>query len=251
MKIVSWNCKNEYYKKICFDENKEKLITKENDDAEIFIIQECTYSDCIRLKENYQYVTWYGDGKDSILGIGAFSKKYELSLAPEYNPDCKFRYVIPYYFYKDNNKIYLFLVWAKTSLYCITNTNKRIPDKHCNLEYVQNVLEAMQHYNNLLNDKIIIIGDFNSGITLDNERIKHDELVKYLEKNNIVNCSLKDKLEKAPTYFHIDKYKNEIPFTDDYCFVSKNIKIESFTIGKKEIYHEYSDHLPIIVNLKI
>jgi hypothetical protein len=251
MKLINWNCKNDYYKRICFDENKENLITKENDDADIFIIEECTYADCIRLQENYKYVTWFGDGKDSILGIGTFSQKYKLTLSPEFTIDCKFRYIIPYYFYENSKRINIFLVWAKTALYCQSNNYKKIYDKQYKFQYVDNVCESMKFYENLLEDNVIIIGDFNSGINQDNENKKHDFLVNFLKSNNIRNCSIDFNMEKSPTFFQVDKYGNKKYYTDDYCFASNNIEVEYFNIGNKEIYGEYSDHFPIIIVLNI
>jgi exonuclease III len=251
MKIISWNCKNDYYKRICFDESKENIIVNENDDADIFIIEECTYGDCIRLKEKYKYVTWFGDGKDSILGVGTFSKKYELKIASDFNIDNKFRYIIPYYFYEKSEKINIFLVWAKTVLYYQLNGNKRINDKDCRFEYVENVYESLIFYKDLLKENVIIIGDFNSGITQNNINEKHNKLVEYLLQYKIENCSLGFDMEKSPTFFQMDKHGKKNSYTDDYCFVSDNIGVEDFSIGKKEIFGIYSDHLPIILKLRI
>jgi hypothetical protein len=251
MRIINWNCKYDYYKRISFDENKENIITNENEKNDLYIIEECTYSDCIRLKEKYKYVTWFGDGKDSILGIGTFSQKYELLLIPEFNIENNFRYIIPYYFYENSIKVNIFLVWAKTVLFYQTNDNKKIYDKYYSLEYVNNVLESMKYYKNILNENVVIIGDFNSGITENNINEKHDKLTEYLLQYKINNCSLKYKMEKSPTFFQIDKYGKENAYTDDYCFVSDTIGINNFSIGKKEIYNKYSDHLPIILELKI
>jgi exonuclease III len=248
MKITNWNCKYDYYNKVSFNENKEKFITCENEDTDLFVIEECTYADCIRLKEKYKFVTWFGDGKDSILGIGTFSQKYDLKIASEFNFENKFRYIAPYVFYEKSKKINIFLIWAKTRLYYQSKDNKRIYDKNYKFEYVENVYEAMIYYKNLLTDNTIIIGDFNSGITPNNINKKHDELVEYLKQNNIKNCSLYFNLEKSPTFFQIDKHGKENMYTDDYCFVSDNIKVEKYIIGEKG---KYSDHFPITLELNI
>jgi exonuclease III len=251
MKIVNWNCKNDYYKRTCFDENKENIIKNENMDTDLFIIEECTYADCIRLKKKYEFVTWFGDGKDSILGIGTFSQKHDLKLSPEFITDNKLRYIIPYYFYKNSIKVNIFLVWAKTTLYYQSNDDKKIYDEDCCFEYVENVYESMIFYKNILKGSVILIGDFNSGITQTNTNKNHDYLVEYLSQYKIKNCSLKFNQEKSPTFFQMDKHGKENFYTDDYCFVSNNIEVENFSIGKKEIYGKYSDHLPIILEINI
>jgi exonuclease III len=244
MKITNWNCK------VSFDENKEKFITSENEDTDLFVIEECTYADCIRLKEKYKFVTWFGDGKDSMLGIGTFSQKYDLKIASEFNFENKFRYIVPYVFYEKSKKINIFLIWAKKTLYYLTKDNKRIYDKKYKLEYVENVYEAMIYYKNLLTDSTVIIGDFNSGITPNNINKKHDELVSYLKQNNIRNSSLDFNLEKSPTFFQI-KHGKENMYTNDYCFVSDNINVGKYIIGEKEKYKKYSDHFPITLELDI
>lgn len=225
--LVSWNCS---YEKGGFDKNKFDYITQKYK-PHILIVQECKYSECIQLKSLFQNFTWYGDGKDSNLGIGIFSKEHKFELIKEYRYNTNFRYVIPYSFNLGNAETILFAVWTKNSI-----------DKFHKLAYLDNIIGAIEFYNNILNKNIIMIGDFNSADKPG--RKAHFDLESKLSKYNITNRISKD-LETEPTFYMYFDENNS--FTDDYCFASETVKIKNIEIG--ELCLEYSDQRPLIVTL--
>jgi exonuclease III len=232
MTIVSWNCS---CRKGGFNRDKFEYIVKEYN-PNILIIQECKYSECIQVKPGFSNFTWYGDGKDSSLGIGIFSNDYEFKLIPEFRYDVNFRYVVPYSFsLKNKMEIILFAVWAKELI--------KKDDIH-NLSYIYNIHAAIDYYKNIMYQNIMLIGDFNSGDTHKERKEKHLELILKLSKYNIHNRISKDK-ETQPTFFQ--NFNPNYPYTDDYCFTSDNIKINNVEIGEARL--DYSDHCPLIITL--
>jgi hypothetical protein len=78
--LVSWNCS---FEKGGFSNYKFDYITQEYN-PHILIIQECKYTECIQINSSFPNFTWYGDGKDSQLEIGIFSKEHKFELINEY-----------------------------------------------------------------------------------------------------------------------------------------------------------------------
>jgi exonuclease III len=228
--LVSWNCS---WERGGFSNEKFIYITKKYN-PHILIIQECKYNECIQADLIFQYSTWYGDGKDSRLGIGIFSKEQNIKLADEFKYDKEFRYVIPYSLKLSGVEVTLFAVWTKNY----------IDKKFHNLSYTQNIPKAIEYYKDLLKKNSILIGDFNSADKPDIERKEHKDLIDKFLIYNIHNRISKD-LETKPTFYMNFDEKN--PFTNDYCFASENVKITNVEIG--EYKSEYSDHCPLIVSL--
>jgi exonuclease III len=198
-------------------------------------VQECKYYECVQVNSEFSNFTWYGDGKDSKLGIGIFSNDYKFKLIPEFRYDVNFRYIVPYsFFLKNNMEIILFAIWTKNSL---------DKDFH-NLPYIYNIYEAIDYYKNIMNKNIILIGDFNSADKHNERKKEHLELVSKLLTYNIHNCISKDN-ETQPTFFL--NFDTNFPYTDDYCFASDTIKIDNAKIGDSCL--NYSDHCPLIVTL--
>jgi exonuclease III len=231
MTIVSWNCS---WGKGGFNSDKFEYI-KGKYNPNILIIQECKYFECIQVKPEFSNFTWYGDGKDSSLGIGIFSNDYEFKLISEFRYDVNFRYVVPYSFsLKNKMEIILFAVWAKNAL-----------DKDFHkFPYIYNIHEAIDYYKNIMDKNVMLIGDFNSADTPSKRNEKHLELVSKLSKYNIRNRISKDK-ETQPTFFM--NFVPDSPYTNDYCFASDNIKINNVEIGDACL--DYSDHCPLIITL--
>ena len=226
--LISWNCS---FEKGGFSNNKFDYITQKYN-PQILIIQECKYTECIQVKSSFTNFTWYGDGKDSQLGIGIFSNEYKFELINEYKYNTNFRYVIPYSFKINNTEIILFAVWTKNYI-----------DKFHKFAYVENINEAITYYKDILKKNIIMIGDFNIADKPD-ERKRYIDLKQKLNEYNISNRISND-LETKPTfYMHFQKDNS---FTNDYCFASKTINISKVEVGEHCL--EYSDHCPLIVTL--
>jgi exonuclease III len=232
MKITSWNC---HYG---FTEKENVMIGEISPD--VLIIQECHYHDCIALRKCYKNIAWYGDGKDSVLGIGVFSNKYTIELSSKHFYDSDFRYIVPYILKGNSENYTLFSVWTKKSMTDDT--------KHC-LSYIENIHAAIDYYKEILGKSSIIIGDFNSNQKWDNDYKKennHSALVEKLKKFKMNDCA--ENYEKKDTYYYIYKGK-AYSVIDDYCFVSEDIIVKDFEIGDPEKYLEYSDHCPITITI--
>jgi hypothetical protein len=228
MIITSWNC---HY---CF--TKKNVIIGETSP----IIQECHYHDCIALRECYKNIAWYGDGKDSILGIGVFSNKYTVELLSKHYYDLDFRYVVPYTLKGNSEEYTLLAVWTKNG---ITDDTK-----HC-LSYVENIHAAIDCYKDILGKSSIIIGDFNSNQKWDNDykvENNYSVLVEKLRKIKMIDCA--EGYGKKNTYYYIYNEK-AYSVIDDYCFVSEDIIVKNFEVGDQEKYLEYSDYCPITVTM--
>jgi exonuclease III len=225
LKIVSWNC--------CyiggFNPDKVKKISELN--ADILIIQECTYFECVGLNSQLGPFTWYGDGKDSMLGIGIFSKKYTLKLSDKFSYSNNFRYVIPYLVTGEGKEFTLIAVWTKAA----------IAKEIHNLSYDENVIEAIEHYK--IEKQSIVIGDYNT--------FAHDANTGY---RSLVNCARGSEASKDTFCSQNGDFG-----IDDFCFASPdiaekvNVKVyqnshdEWKGEGKKKYWQTLSDHCPIIV----
>src|SRR3989338_2615674 len=137
MRIVSWNCKMAY-------RNKEEYMIKYSPD--IAIIPECDSID-----EQTNKRMWFGENKKKGLGIFSYSN-YEFEMSQKYNPS--FRYVIPIKVTGQINFTIL-AVWAM---------NEPINVKQ---RYIGQVFSAIKYYKELLDQPIIIIGDFNWNVIWD------------------------------------------------------------------------------------
>jgi len=239
MKLVSWNCK-------CgFTGKKVEFIKKYN--ADLYIIQEC----CEKDFENNTFInkTFFCDTIDSKYGVGLFSDKYDFQILPEHN--VKFRYIIPYRIFNEDSNFVLFSVWTKE--YDI-NKNK--------IEYTEQTWNAInfENYQKYLNGSIILVGDFNSNNFWDKNYIadkvhSHNNIIDKLKEYSIEsayhksnNCKNGD--ENDPTLLwqmNIDK-----KYHIDYCFISKDFKINNINIGSLDEWNEnkLSDHCPLIIEIE-
>jgi exonuclease III len=259
MKIVSWNCRQGY------DKGKPEIIKKY--DADILVVPECREIDMDKSGYDKAHRDWYGDhkeakdisgniNKEKDLGIGIFWKDgITVTQLPEWkNSLCEnndFRYLVPYRVEGNFEPFILIAVWTKNIIKVDMN------DK---LSYVQKAHAAIDHYKNmgLLNDRVVLIGDFNSNIIWDDlyKDQSHSALVKKLKTEKIIDCSSTDAEKNHATYHYYTK-NGEKQVVDDYCFASE-IMVETlkFSIPSSEewIPNENgvkswngSDHCPIIV----
>jgi len=211
---------------------------------DILIVPECEHPDKLKFNTDTPKPTdilWFGMNRNK--GIGIFSyTKFKFKLLNTHNPDL--RMIIPIGVTGGKYDFTLYAIWAN---------NPEDPDG----QYIEQVWKAIQHYDQDLNDKTILIGDFNSNSIWDRKHREsnHSNVVKFLESKDIFSSyhlfhkQIQGK-EKHPTlymYRHQDK-----PYHIDYCFVSKNIakKIKSVEIGDFDIWRKHSDHVPVIVTFK-
>jgi exonuclease III len=256
MKIVSWNC---HYG---FDGNKPEIVKKF--DADILVIPECREIDMEVQGYDKNHRDWYGDGKEAEglpenirkerdLGIGVFWKdSITVEQLPVWKNDLRhnsdFRYLVPYKIGGSFSPFILITVWTKNK------TDASDP-----LDYVQKAHAAVDHYKSigLLDERVIIIGDFNSNIKWDSHYRKdwnHSALVKKLKEIRIQECVLPLVKDKYHTYCYNNRGKDYL-VVDDYCFASNEIaSAAKFSVpadGWVANRWHGSDHCPICVEFDI
>jgi exonuclease III len=220
---------------------KAKSILKFKPD--ILIIPECEHPDKLKFTGRISRPTdilWFGSNQHKGLGIFSYSD-YKFKLLDEYNPD--FKLVIPISVYNTCGTITLYAIWAN-------NPSDREG------RYVTQVWKAINYYDSLLtNEKIILIGDFNSNTIWDRPRRQgnHSTVVTFLENKGIYSTyhrqfNIQQGREEHPT-FYLYKQKQK-PYHIDYCFASQDLieKLQSVEIGSFKAWRKYSDHVPVIVS---
>lgn len=239
MKIVSWNC---HYG---LTETKFRNLIQVEDgkfaDADVYAFQEVQENDFISFPDyhnaqNYKYRHWYGDHQEfgncheareweGDLGIAIISKlrfkRFDQGLM-------RFRYVVPYVFFDEANKekFILIHVWTKSK-----------PDG-----YFEPVYKALEFYKQLFPSlPIIMLGDFNFGVTFDDSFIKKFESRLSKEIDGIKIAHLVGKEQRS---FYYPQYPEKKYFND--CIFVKDSKVQ-FEIGDSKLWiPEISDHCPII-----
>jgi len=237
MKIIHWNCQGAFRKK-----NAEILKYK----PDIIIITECENPSRLKFGKLFpapEDYFWYGDNVNK--GVGFFfynGVRYRIN--KDFNS--KFRFIIPLVIEYKNLKFNLFGIWA------MGDSKKRTE------RYVGQIWQAVNHYENQLKEPSILIGDFNSNQIWDQKKRigNHTDVVNKLLEYDIhslyhLQMSIQHGQELDPTFF---LYRNVAkPYHLDYCFCSNSFlaKGYNFTIGDVEKWIEFSDHLPIFIDLNV
>jgi exonuclease III len=248
MKIISWNCCYDFNTRNGFTNEKYEKIKGYNPD--VLIIYECTKNEFDKIKREWDYRNWYCDDivEDSNIGVAIFSKKYRIEFTQHFNRN--FRYIIPYKIIGYKYDIILFAIWTKKEPY-----------------YYKNIFLAVDShdYDFLLNQNVIFVGDFNTGLIENfykeyNDKQKSHNIIykKLLEKLNMLeNCTIGTKYQYGITYSH----NNTEFYLNDFCFVSEKIKRDItieipnendywIKMDNKYYWNSLSDHCPIVMELK-
>lgn len=233
MKIISWNCNMAFRNKI------QPII---NQTPDLLIVQECEYYEKYSSLKSRDKI-WIGDNKNKGLGVFSFSD-FNFQIHNSYNPG--FKYILPIEV-TGKIKFNLFAIWAMN--------DKKNPQNR----YIAQVWLALNYYKDLLKQTSIIVGDFNSNVIWDNEKLfrvaNHSKVVNFLEENYIYSTyhnffKEKQGIESKPTLY---MYRNENKsYHIDYCFVSQDLidKLEYVNIGSYNDWAALSDHVPLEVSFK-
>lgn len=230
MKIVTWNCNWKF---------REKFKSIAEEDADIYIIQECEDPSQANNEEYLEFAGdnyfWRGNYKDK--GLGIFAKEeIKLEKISDLNDD--FDHFIAL---RVNDSFNLLGVWAMP-------------------KYVEMIHDYFDANKELFDENLIMCGDFNSNVIWDKDHKAKDadgnaknqtNLVLKLEKSDLVSAyhHLKDERqgeESQATFFmyrHLDK-----PFHIDHVFAAAG-KVKKLEIGDAEKWIALSDHLPIIFEI--
>lgn len=227
--IATWNCNMAFRK-------KSHLIIHCRYD--FLIVQECETLDKINLVKKAKSSLWIGDNQNKGLAVFSFSD-FTLKLNPLYNN--AYRYVIPIDVYLEEEKQFTFFaVWA---MYNPINREQR---------YIGQIVYAMREYQSLLDEKTIIIGDFNWNKIWDARKKKSNlaDLLAIIDARNIkslyhLHFDEDFGCEKQSTLF-LQKSLLK-PYHIDYCFAGSywHKKLKDVRIGKPDEWLSNSDHMPL------
>lgn len=234
MKIVNWNCAGAFRKKI------EKI---QSFNADVYIIQESEHPNKFLKESNlkdYHYF-WKGDNENK--GIAVYYKPNiiinEIVVNETYR-DRQLKWFLPL---RINNEFDLIAVWTHKA-------------ESVAFQYIGQFYWFLQNNINKFK-KPIFIGDFNSNTMWDSwdRWWNHSDIVKILDDDSIksiYHLKMKEQQgkESIKTFFH--RKNLEKGYHIDYIFshsshISKPIKL---TFGKIEDWIDFSDHLPIIWEIK-
>ena len=235
MKIITWNCNGAFRKKF-------HLLDAYN--ADIIVIEECENPE----ESSESYKKWSANylwvGEDKNKGIGIFVKNDNSIEALNWDNNQNNDTALKYFLACRINREYLLLgIW----------TQKAISQSD---SYIGQLWQYLQlHRDKLLDEKVILTGDFNSNTIWDKLYKKnHSDVVAELEKMNISSLYhlLKNEeqgKEKTPTFYM--QRNSEKPFHIDYSFLSSNLinNKTSLSIGNKDVWLKHSDHMPMIFSI--
>lgn len=231
MRIISWNCNGAFRKKI-------HLLDALN--ADVLVIQECE-NPAENKDPNYKAwasnYLWVGGNKNK--GLGVFAKP-EIILEP---------------LDVDSEGLQLFLPCKVGNITLIAVWTKEAGSP--TFKYIGQFYKWLQlHKPVITNNKSIVIGDLNSNARWDvwDRWWNHSDVVKELSDIGInslyhTQTGLSQGAEEQPTFYLHRKL--EKPYHIDYAFLSAQLRNGAkLSIGPVENWIEYSDHLPLIVDIE-
>ncbi len=238
MNITTWNCAMAFRKKY------QHVLTE---DLDLLVLQECEHKDKLPLdifrEDGMKDIIWYGKNPHKGVAIISFHD-IQIELMEIHNPE--FEYVLPVRLSKGGQAINLFAIWA-------------MPHKSRSKGYVGQVWRAIHHYDELLAQPTLLVGDFNSHPIWDRKYPKgcHSDVVAFLAQRDIHStyhqCNVVTSGEEPDPTFFLTKKKDK-PYHLDYCFASSSmITAETtVTIGNYDQWISHSDHMPVMItNLEI
>ena len=224
MRIVSWNCNLNFKAKF------DAILPLKPD---VLVIQECE-----RLPKNYFPNTeyfWVGRNEKKGLGVLLFDNAG--SISPEYNEK-----LIEFLPIKSDFGQFLG-VWA---------FNHRA--KKYGEDVRGHILHALEEYELFLSDTrtVGVFGDFNNSVVWDKpkSRLSFQTTIEKFETFGLFSAYHKQNSEQfgketKATLFHT---KNSAkPYHIDYMFTRQSVSVE---VGAYNDWIEFSDHMPLTVNLK-
>ena len=229
MRIVSWNCNGAL---------RKKLAAVETLNADVCIIQECEDpsrckdTEYQRWAENY---LWAGANKNR--GLGVFAKNC-IALSRANLDESPFELFLPCLI---EERIALLAVWTRHSL---------------TQRYIGQLWNYLQLHREFLRcENSICIGDLNSNVCWDHKHHSwsHSHVVRELLG---VGCSSiyhhvraeAQGRESTPTFFLHRRLGK--PYHIDYAFLSQALlKNSSVEVGQPDNWLEFSDHMPLVMDL--
>ena len=185
---------------------------------------------------------WYGDNPNKGVLVASYNPSYKISLHPKFNPE--FRYVLPIVIEDNSERFVILAVWTQKTESIYTS-------------YVVQACRAIEYYKELLSEKSIVLGDFNSNKIWDDgdkKEFNHSDLVRLLSSCFFVSMYHQHKdeaygKEMSPTLY-LQKKHNK-PYHVDYIFAhnSQLGLIKAFSLGGFDDWIELSDHMPMYIDI--
>ena len=224
MKIVNWNCN-------CKFREKYRIISEL--DADIYVIQECENPQTTKSTEYRAFAEnhlWIGNNGNK--GLGIFARP-SIHLKQYKWDTVGLSYFLPC---KVDQSLDIVAVWAMEP-------------------YSKNYLEFQNRNRKRIRKNAVIIGDFNSNALWDNKYSAgaHSKFVSDLWKKGLVSVYHQTSGERhgeetVPTFY---LYRSATrPYHMDYCFC-KEERIDQFNIGNCDYWLQYSDHMPLEINISM
>jgi hypothetical protein len=213
---------------------------------DLLIVPECESPERLKFSPSVpqpKQKIWIGDNPSKGMGIFSYSD-FEVAIHELYDP--AFRYVVPIKVI-GSRCFNLLAVWAMND----ENDKRR--------RYIGQVWLAVNKYESLLNETILIVGDFNWNKIWDgslNVSGNFMQTVAFLRSKGIVSLYhtfFQEAFgqESRPTWYMYRKKSR--PYHIDYCFGSMDLasKLQSVEVGIYKDWRTSSDHMPVIATFEI
>ena len=220
MKIITWNCNGKF---------REKFTSIIEEDADIYVIQECENPAESNVSEYKEFAgdNYFWTGGIHYKGLGIFAKN-NVKLEKIQGLNEEFENFIAL---RVNDSFNLLGVWAMP-------------------KYVEMIHDYFDANIEFFNEDLIMCGDFNSNTVFNNHHPKkknHTELNKKLESRNLISVyhSLtgdEQGREKSMTFYQARHLNN--PYHLDFVYAGENT-VKEFEILDHYKWITLSDHLPI------
>ena len=223
IKIVSWNCNGKF---------REKFNEIIEEDADIYVIQECEDPSQSTEEEYREFAgeNYFWTGNLHYKGLGIFAKEDVKLEKIETNGE--FEHFIAL---RVNDSFNLLGVWAMK-------------------EYVEMIHDFFDANEDLFDENLVMCGDFNSNENFNDHHPKaknHTELNKKLEGKGLVSVyhdTTGDEQgnEKEMTFYQARHLNN--PFHLDFVYAAQNV-VKEFEILDHYRWVTVSDHLPLVFKI--
>lgn len=231
MKIISWNCNGKF---------REKFKDIINEDADIYVIQECEDPARAKSDEYKEFAGdsyfWTGEGKDK--GLGIFAKEeVNLEKISDLNEEDFSNFIA----LKVNDSFNLLGVWAMPP-------------------YVEMIHDFFDENTSLFNEKLVMCGDFNSNTIWDKEHRKKDRegnakdqtnMNRKLESRNLKsvyhNLNNEEQGKESQKTFYLYRHLDK-PYHIDYVYAGEGI-VNNLEILDADEWINLSDHIPLVFKL--
>ena len=231
LKIVSWNCNGKF---------REKFKEIIEEDADIYIIQECEDPEQSTDEEYREFAgeNYFWTGNLHYKGLGIFAKD-DVTLE-QIKTNGEFEYFISL---RVNDSFNLLGIWAMGR-----NKEKGLSP------YVEMINDFFDANEELFDENLVMCGDFNSSVVFNDHHPKsknHTVLNEKLESRNLFSVyhyqtGDEQGFEKAMT-FYLTRHLNK-PFHLDFVYAGENV-VKEFDILDHYKWITLSDHLPIVFKI--